>query len=227
MRTLAIGDIHGVSSAFDALMNTVQPTPDDLLVFLGDYVDRGPDTKGVIDRILHLSQTHQLVCLRGNHEVMMYRARHDRGERKMWLSVGGAQAMASYGRGGRATLDDVPEEHWHFIGEACADSFETETHIFVHANLAEGLPLDEQPEQMLFWEHLKGPIDHISEKIVICGHSSQRSGIPKAWPKTVCIDTYAYGGGWLTCLDVGTNRYWQANALGQVREGIIEFSREA
>jgi serine/threonine protein phosphatase 1 len=139
----------------------------------------------------------------------------------MWLSVGGTQALASYGSGGRASMDDVPEEHWQFIEEACQDYFETDTHIFVHANLYEGVPLDEQPESMLFWEFLKRPVEHESGKTMICGHSSQSSGIPLAWPTTVCIDTKAYAGGWLTCLEVGTTHYWQANATGQTREGEL------
>jgi len=220
---LAIGDIHGVSAALDALMAVVQPTPDDVLVFLGDYVDRGPDSKGVIDRLLAWSQTLQLVCLRGNHEIMMMNARNGRDDLRMWLSVGGTQALASYAKGGRATLADVPEKHWQFLDERCGDYFETETHIFVHANLYPGVELADQPESMLFWEFLEGPIDHISGKTVICGHSSQRGGNPLAWKKTVCIDTHAYGAnGWLTCLDVDTRSYWQANAQGDTRRGDLQ-----
>ena len=78
MRTLAIGDVHGASSALDALMNFVKPTADDVLVFLGDYVDRGPDSKGVLDRLMAWSESLQMVCLRGNHEQMMLDSRTDR-----------------------------------------------------------------------------------------------------------------------------------------------------
>lgn len=221
MRTLAIGDIHGVSSALDALMEFVGPNADDALVFLGDYVDRGPDSKGVIDRLIAWSQSLQLVCLRGNHELMMMNARHGRDDLRMWLAVGGSQALASYGRGGRAALADVPDEHWDFLDERCGDYFETDTHIFVHANLDPGRALADQPEAMLFWEFLTKPIDHVSGKTIIVGHTSQKSGEPLAWKKTVCIDTFAYGGGWLTCLDVDTRRYWQADALGRTRTGEL------
>ncbi len=222
VRTLAIGDIHGASAALDALMDAVKPTPDDVLVFLGDYVDRGPDSKGVLDRLLALSQSLQLVCLRGNHELMMLNARTDRSALKTWLSVGGTQTLASYGVAGRATLAAVPPEHWQFLVERCGDYFETDTHIFVHANLYPGLELADQPELMLFWEFLQGPIDHISGKSVVCGHTSQRSGEPLAWRKTVCIDTHAYGGGWLTCLDVETRSYWQADMVGRTRSGHLQ-----
>src|SRR5688572_25228262 len=172
MRTLAIGDVHGTSAALDTLLAVVGPTPDDRLVFLGDYVDRGPDTRGVLDRLLALDRTHRCVFLRGNHELMMTRARHDRGELRMWLSVGGKPALASYGP--TATLADVPAEHWDFLDDRLVDYHETGTHVFVHANLFPDLPLDEQPESMLFWEFLTGPICYESGKTVVCGHSSQK-----------------------------------------------------
>ena len=222
MRTLAIGDIHGASGALDALMNFVKPTTDDVLVFLGDYVDRGPDSKGVVERLIAWSESLQIVCLRGNHEQMMLDARTDRSALKMWLSVGGTQALASYAVAGRATLETVPAEHWTFLEERCGDFFETDTHIFVHANLDPSLELVDQPESMLFWKFLEGPIHHVSGKVVICGHSPQRSGEPLAWQRTVCIDTNAYGGGWLTCLDVDTRHYWQADVAGRTRTGELQ-----
>jgi serine/threonine protein phosphatase 1 len=223
MRTLAIGDIHGTSTALDALLAAVRPTPADRLVFLGDYVDRGPDTRGVLDRLLALRESHNCVFLRGNHELMMTRARHDRGEARMWLSVGGAQALASYAPLPRwnTSLADVPAEHWDFLDNGLADYFETDSHIFVHANLFPELPLEEQPEVMLFWEFLNHAIRHESGKTVICGHSSQRGGLPLDLDDTICIDTAAYRGGWLTCLDVNRLHYWQADSTGQVREADL------
>jgi serine/threonine protein phosphatase 1 len=224
MRTLAVGDIHGASAALDALLAVVNPTPADLLVFLGDYVDRGPDSKGVLDRLLALQQTHRVVCLRGNHELMMARARHDRGELRMWLSVGGAEALSSYSGPRWANWTDaVPPEHWRFLEEGLYDFFETPTHIFVHANLYPDQVLEDQPEMMLFWEFLSAPVRHVSGKVMVCGHSTQRGGVPKAWPTTVCIDTGAYHpGGWLTCLDVGAGKYWQANQRGETRTGHLQ-----
>ena len=73
------------------MLGVVRPTPDDTLIFLGDYVDRGPDSRGVIDRLIWLTQNYDVVCLRGNHELMMTRSRKDKSERKMWLSVGGTK----------------------------------------------------------------------------------------------------------------------------------------
>ena len=109
MRLLAVGDIHGCLAAFDDLLNWVLPTPDDVIVALGDFVDRGPNTRGVLDRLIDLRGRLNLICLRGNHEQMMVEARDGgRSEQKMWLGVGGIQALQSYGVA--ATLADVPRE---------------------------------------------------------------------------------------------------------------------
>jgi serine/threonine protein phosphatase 1 len=224
MRTLAVGDIHGCSAALDALLAVVQPTPADLLVFLGDYVDRGPDSRGVIDRLIALRQSHRVVCLRGNHELMMTEARRDKGELRNWLAVGGVQTMNSYTEAGwRATFDNVPAEHWDFLEEGLFDFFETDTHIFVHANLDASTPLADQTDMDLFWEFLDGPVRHESGKIMVCGHSTQRNGLPKAWPTTYCLDTGAYAGGWLTCLDVTSQKYWQSNNNGQTRTADLDI----
>lgn len=196
MRTLAIGDIHGCSQALRALLGAIKPTPDDWIITLGDYVDRGPDSYGVIEQLLALHRTGRLIALRGNHEEMMLCARESDAE-----------------------LGDVPDEHWHFLESVCLDWHETDTHIFVHANVRPELPMNEQLVLMLHW----GAIDksnsapHCSGKVVVCGHTQQRSGLPLNLGHTVCIDTWAYGNGWLTCLDVTTGRIWQANQAGRLR----------
>ena len=77
MAVYAIGDIHGCSVALKTLLKTIPLTDSDTLVFLGDYVDRGFDSKGVIDQIMAISEKHNVVTLRGNHEVMMLEARYD------------------------------------------------------------------------------------------------------------------------------------------------------
>ncbi len=230
MRTLAIGDIHGCSAMLDDLLAAVKPTAQDQLVFLGDYVDRGPDSRGVIDRLIALRQTHNVVCLRGNHELMMGRARRDKSEYKMWTSVGGMQALGSYGPspGRVGTINDIPTAHWRFLDDVCVNYHETDRHIFVHAGVLPDLPMADQTEGWLFWEFLDPGVTwtHYSGKTMICGHSSQRSGEIYDGGTTLCIDTNAYGGGWLTCLDVDSLRYWQVNVIGQVRVGIVGHPRE-
>ena len=223
MRTLAIGDIHGCSGMLDDLLTAVELRPTDTLVFLGDYVDRGPDSRGVIDRVLALRQTHTVVNLRGNHELMMLRARSTPEEFRNWASVGGLQALGSYGPspGRTGTLADVPPEHWKFLEDDCVNYHETATHLFAHAGFDPGSPMDHQPELDLFWEFLSAPIRHPEGKTVVVGHSSQRSGNVLDLGKTICIDTNACNGGWLTALCAETGDYWQVNPLGKVRRGFV------
>ena len=224
-RTLAIGDVHGCLTALDTLLGFVRLRPTDQLVLLGDYVDRGPDSKGVFDRLIELRRAGDVVCLRGNHEVMMLAARQGRDDYRFWVACGGAAALESYaGPDGVATLDEIPEAHWHLIGRACVDWYETDTHIFVHANLDPNKPLREQPSDWLQWQSLSPEWHrpHLSGKTMVCGHTEQRAGLPLRLPGAVCIDTWAYGDGWLTCLDVDTGEIWQANELGQTRKGVLE-----
>jgi len=128
---------------------------------------------------------------------------------------------------------DVPDEHWHFLEHVCVDWYEADTHVFVHANLHPGLALREQPTEWLHWEHISATWQrpylhqpHYSGKTMVCGHTEQRGGFPLVLERVVCIDTWAYGGGWLTCLDVGSGDYWQANELGQTREGRLPSRSE-
>lgn len=220
MRHLAIGDIHGCSQALDALLAAVAPRPDDRLITLGDYVNRGPDSRGVLDRLLSLHRAGQLIPLRGNHEQMMLEAREGDAHLGLFLNVGGDRTLASYGPA--AALGDVPAEHWDFIESVCRDYHETETHFFVHANAYPDVPLAEQPTFMLRWEPFDDPPPHESGKVMVCGHSSQKTGLPRNLGHAICIDTHAHGhNGWLTCLDVATGRIWQANERGELREAWI------
>src|SRR5206468_3014279 len=99
-------------------------TPDDRIVTLGDYIDRGPDSRGVLERLIGLHAEYSVVSLRGNHEMMMLAARESQDYRQFWLSVGGLEAIQSFSRAGR--LDDVPATHWHFLRHICVDRHETD-----------------------------------------------------------------------------------------------------
>ena len=213
MRTLAIGDIHGCRRSFEALADYVSISPDDTLVTLGDYVDRGPDSKGVIDRLIALADHCKLIPLLGNHEIMMRRACGDLATLTPWLGHGGRETLASYGGD---SFDTVPESHWAFI-LACRSHHEDDTHFFVHANADADTPLADQPDFTRYWEPFGTPAPHQSGKIMVCGHTSQKSGLPKDVGHAICIDTNACRGGWLTCLDTGSGTYWQTNEAGDRR----------
>jgi serine/threonine protein phosphatase 1 len=227
MRTLAIGDIHGCLRAFDALLKEVNPECGDLVVVLGDYVDRGPDSKGVLDRLIVLQARCRLVTLKGNHDLMMLNGREDLDHFNEWLKCGGKQALESYQANAdwETFADAVPAGHWRFLEDACVPYHEIDTHFFVHANVDPDVPLEEQPDYLLYWESLEAALwrPHDSGKTMICGHSVQRSGRPLVLDHAICIDTWVYGDGWLTCLDVETEVYWQANQCGETRIGNLRF----
>lgn len=223
MRTLVIGDIHGYSATLDALLAAVKVRPDDLLITLGDYVDRGPDSRGVLDRLIALHRTGRLIPIFGNHDQMMVDAVTGGEGKRMWLFFGGEETLESYGQDPFAEQYDlVPEAHLDFLQRACRDYHETDTHLFAHATVNPLLPMTEQTVDDLRWMKLDGPIRHCSGKTLICGHTRQASGLPWVLPGTICIDTGVYGGeGWLTCLHVETGTYWQANARGGTRTGNV------
>jgi serine/threonine protein phosphatase 1 len=222
MRTLAIGDIHGCFNALVTLFDYTGITATDRVIFLGDYVDRGPDSAKVIDFLINRLNQGNAVCLRGNHELMMESARHSLPARRSWAMTGGDTTLASYalqykGKG----LEAVPDSHWMFLSKL-SSHFETEKHLFVHASLDSEVDLEDQFEVVMYSGNFDSIGPHRSGKTVICGHSSQKSGLPKSIGHAICIDTWACGNGWLTCLDVDVQRYWQANQDGETRTGLID-----
>lgn len=218
-RTLAIGDIHGCLTALESLADFVPFEDDDTLVTLGDYVNRGPDSMGVLDWLVERCAGGNLVPLLGNHDVMFLNLEKNRDVLNAWLSVGDTETLRSHGE-----HDDrhVPETHWEFLKSACRMYYETDTHIFVHATMKPGRPPARQSENSLLWEKLRDPAPHCSGKTVVCGHTSQRSGDPLNFGHTICIDTWVYGDGWLTCLDVDSGQFWQANQAGETRTSDLD-----
>lgn len=217
MRTLVIGDIHGCLKALKSLIEYIGPTPEDSLITLGDYIDRGPHSKGVIDYLIELQTTHQLVPLKGNHECMMENARSHDDELMNWLMNGGIETLASFGA---ADFDQIPPMYWDFLA-SCLPYHETNDHIMVHAGLCPETPLDQQTEFSLYWLRFHETQHHQSGKTMICGHTPQRNGTPTVEPHAICIDTWACNKGWLTCLDPNSGQYWQANQKGKTRKGSI------
>ena len=221
MRILAIGDIHGCQTALQSLMSLVQPRTEDVVVFLGDYVDRGPATRDVIETLLVIHRFCQPVFLRGNHEVMLFEARTDELRYQFWHKYGGLETLASYHlENVPHGIHDLPASHWDFL-EKTRRFFETDKTIFVHGCLDPALPLAEQTDEMLYWERLEKLAPHPSGKKIICGHTHQANGEICDLGFGICIDTAAVYGGWLTCLDVNSRQWWQANEQGETRQGTL------
>ena len=215
-RTIAIGDIHGCSAALEALLDAIGPRPEDTIVTLGDYIDRGPDSRGVLDRLIALSHQCRLVPLLGNHDRMLLDVRSGKYPIGWLLDMGGTPTLDSYGCG--YDLDLIPDEHCGFLG-GCLPFHDTPTHILVHANYDPELPMAEQSVGMLLWQSLRDmpPGPHVSRKTAIVGHTSQKGGEILDLGHVKCINTYCYGGGWLTALDVKTGEVWQVDREGNPR----------
>lgn len=216
-RTIAIGDIHGCATALAAVLNEIAPAAEDVLIPLGDVIDRGPNSRQVIEQLLVLNQQCDLRPVLGNHEEMLLEVLEHGTSPHSWIQWGGAATLDSYGFLG--SFDIIPEQHVQFL-RSFHDCVETDTHFFVHANYDPLVPLIEQLARTLRWTSLdeQVPGQHVSGKIAIVGHTAERSGEIFSLRHLKCIDTYCHGGGWLTALDVISGRIWQSNEKGQLRK---------
>lgn len=220
-RIVAIGDIHGCAHALDAVLAAVDPQPDDTIVCLGDFIDQGRETREAIDTLIALSQRCRVIMLKGNHEEMLLASLGSESAKNSWLMYGGVQTLNSYRFCG--DIDVIPAAHLDFIRN-CRDYYETDDHIFVHANYLDDTPPEEWPEYVLRWSLLDAPLPgpHISGKTVIVGHTEQRDGEVLDLGYVKCIDTACYNYGWLTALDVTSGQTWQASRWGVLRESPKE-----
>ncbi len=203
-RLLAVGDIHGCLEQLEGLMERVKPAAADQVVFIGDFIDRGPDARGVVDYLMDFGRRFpQSVFLKGNHEAMFLDFLAER-DQFSFLANGGRTTLESYREQGGIR---IPQAHLEFI-ENLPSSFETEHHIFVHAGLRPGLPLRAQREHDLLWireEFLRSAYDW--GKVVVFGHTPMRQ--PLFAENKIGLDTGAVYGRALTCCDVETRQCWQ------------------
>ena len=219
MRTIAIGDIHGCDVALDALLRAIEPCQLDRIVTLGDVIDRGPGSCNVVERLLELRTRCELISLNGNHELMLLMARKRAKTFEKWVFNGGDATLESYG----GLLKHIPQSHFDYF-ENSLRFYESENHVFVHASYDANKPFAQQSDSLLQWQRLTQsnlPEPHESGKTVICGHSPQSNGLILDVGHLKMIDTYCYGGRWLTALDVDTGEVWQASQSGKVRCAVL------
>lgn len=221
MAIYAIGDIHGCLTALKTIFDHGLVQKEDTVVFLGDYVDRGSDSKGVVDWLLENKSNYHFEFILGNHEIMMLESRYNPEVASDWLRFGGAETLASYQlKHNKGWIDKIDYTHWRFM-EDCRPYFELEDFIFVHAGLESEKELIDQDHHHLFWKKYEIPEMYSAYKTVICGHTSRKNGEIADFGHTICIDTYAYGGKWLTCLNVETKDYIKANNDGLITVGKL------
>ncbi len=213
-----MGDIHGCAHALDAILEAIEPQPTDLFISLGDFIDMGRDTAAVMDRLIEIEQQCEFVALLGNHEEMLPEALTNERLRESWFQHGGIDTINSYRYGGR--VEDIPPDHIDFV-RRCRPYYETDHHLYVHANFDPNLPLAEQPDHLLRWTLLENePHEpHVSGKTAIVGHTEQRNGEILDLGCVMGIDTYCHGYGWLTAIDVLSGQVWQASRWGVLRDG--------
>ena len=200
-RIFAVGDIHGCIDKLDALLDSIDiEWGADLLLFVGDYIDRGPDSFGVVERVVELKRRHpgRIVTLKGNHEDMLldYLSGEDEFS---FLANGGTATLDSYERH-RSDLRSMPASHLSFF-QSLTLYYETEHYIFVHAGMKPRVPLRHQKPHDLMWirgRFIRSRYDF--GKIVIFGHTPFQE--PLIEPNKIGIDTGAVYGRKLTCLQL-------------------------
>ena len=210
--TYAIGDIHGYLNKLVALIERIKPTRYDTLVFLGDYIDRGPDSRQVVDYLLKLSAKVPCVFLRGNHEELLldYLAtgRHE----ELWLENGGQALIDNYVQGKLTPASlkaALPAAHLNFFNNL-KYYHEDDAYIYVHAGLLPGLPLDEQQPEVLCWirnDFFQNATRR--EKKVVFGHT--HFALPMLTQDKIGIDTGAAYGGPLTAVKLPHEKFIMAD----------------
>jgi serine/threonine protein phosphatase 1 len=228
MRIYAIGDVHGCDDLLAAMHEKVfadlaaRPVADHRIIHLGDYIDRGPKSAAVIERLVDLTaRDERVLCLRGNHEAMFLDFLEDPFEGgQNFLANSGDKTLASYGvpmeAGGLssmrdiigllyATLEVLPVEHRQFIAKL-PYTFRFGDFFFCHAGVRPDLPLDQQDKFDLLWirEAFLGSNADFGA-VVIHGHTPVAA--PDIRPNRINIDTGAVLGGPLTCVVLEGREY--------------------
>jgi serine/threonine protein phosphatase 1 len=220
IRIYAIGDVHGCSSALEQLLISIEahlaafPSSRPILVFLGDYIDRGPTSRQVIDQLILLREHREVIFLKGNHESYLLEFLKQPAILPYWSEYGGLDTLRSYGITPRNHFNLKEQQalatslslaltecgHLEFL-ERLKISFVCEDFFFVHAGVRPNIPLAEQSEEDLLsirsdFLLYEGDL----EKIVVHGHTPVAH--PEVWSNRINIDTGAYATGQLTCLVV-------------------------
>ena len=217
IRIYAIGDIHGRADLLEKMLNRIdahlasKPVRDPIQVFLGDYIDRGPESREVLDLLVARDRSFRSVFLKGNHERYLTEFLGNPPILEDWQRLGGLETLMSYGvkptlNADAATqtqlaaaLDQaLPESHRQFLGNL-ESSFTCGDFFFVHAGVRPGVPLSEQREEDLLWIRQDFLLyEEDFSKIIVHGHTPVME--PEVRPNRINIDTGAYATGQLTCL---------------------------
>lgn len=216
--TYAIPDLHGRLDLLEQAMARILENVGNQaarVVTLGDYVDRGPKSRDVIEFLMQWSFPNlQLVALKGNHEAMMWEACNNLIEATWWIENGGSETLASYGEfiPGVSLRSIVPRHHLDWLAEL-PTFFADSKRVFVHAGLDSRLPLNQQSERTLLWKRYpKGSNSGHGNRHIVHGHQADERGPIISRGKTN-LDTMAWKTGRLV---IGV-------FSGEASGGAIEF----
>lgn len=191
----AIGDSHGCAVELAELLGKIEPRRGDTVVFLGDYVDRGPDSKGVIEIVRSYAPSGvRVVALKGNHEDMMVKVHEDPRKFGWWTDNGGNTTLASYG-------GTIPADILKWAANLPL-KYSEGGYLFVHAGVDPNVALDEQDEESLLWirsKFLRSDKDYGVR--IIHGHTPNDD--PEVRPNRINVDTACCYGNKLTCVVLG------------------------
>ncbi|WP_125257747.1 metallophosphoesterase [Brevundimonas fluminis] len=240
----AIGDVHGCLDLLDGLLQAIVTDTDDddrprTVIFLGDYVDRGPNSRGVIERLIQIADMPDVDArfIRGNHEDKMHEFLDDPSVGATWCEYGGDAALASYGlvppamRHRREGWVALSADLAHKLGprgrrflEELEPSVTLGGYFFCHAGALPGVPLDQQADRDLMW--IRGRFlndDQAFDRVVVHGHTPTE--VPHVDHRRIGVDTGAYATGVLTALrvDGDDERFVQAFRGPDGRVSIREW----
>ena len=229
-RVLAIGDVHGMYEKLIKLMDKIRFNPDeDLLIFLGDYIDRGPDPGRCLQYIFALQQQYPdvVVCLMGNHEVMMSSYfMQKRGSYNnlivdyagSWLDNGGLETLKQLDEMDEGTKEELLQWVMNLPVK-----YQYQDYFFCHAGVDPDVPLAVQNEFDMLWRRQQWWEQYKGEETLVVGHTPVQkvmklTGKERRTPKplfltnhVIMCDTGAYmSGGKLSCVDVLAGKVWQA-----------------
>ena len=224
-RTFVVGDLHGCAAELARLLDRLDPVPADTLVFLGDYIDRGPDSKGVIERLIRLaSEGPQCVFLKGNHEDMFLAYLGQSGMYgNAFLFNGGAATLRSYGLEDtppEALADALPPAHIDFLS-ALRLTYACGEFLCVHAGVAPTRPIEAQRPEDLIWirdTFILHP--HPFPYTVLFGHTPQPEVLFDL-PYKIGLDTGLVYWNKLSCVELAEKR------LFQIRRGERRVSQRS
>src|SRR3954452_12305371 len=243
LRIYAMGDIHGCADLLKAVLLridvdcTLYPSFRPIVVLLGDYIDRGPASKEVLDLLLGCGQTKETVFLKGNHDTFVHRFMSEPAVLDEWRLCGGLETLVSYGlkpsispdaleqkQLARQLARSIPKRHLEFL-DSLTPSFICGDFLFVHAGIRPGVPLRKQKEEDLLWireEFLC--YEERFEKFIVHGHTPVLTLEIRS--NRINIDTGAFATGRLTCIAIeGSAIVPLVDVRDWIRSARMQFSQ--